>query len=522
MPRGVRYRRRMSADPARLEGPPGSAAVAAGSAEVVAAATRVLQAGGNAVDAALAGAFAAPLSEPVLASLGGGGFLMWTDEDRNPHVLDFFVDVPGLTAPGRPAPERTPQVDTVVVDFARTGSAASSSTQVFHGGWGTVAVPGCLDGYLVAHARAGRLPLRDVVGPAVALATEGVDLSAGQRTFMHLVNDLLALTTDSQRLFANAERTGRYRNLAYAMLLRALASGTVRSMADHAFADPLLGATRYEGGLLTAADLDAYRPEQRTPLQCSRAGATVWTNPPPSVGGSIVAHALTSLAPQAAESVHWAEVAAALADATAGRRGKGQVPTGTTHVSVVDREGRFAAITTSNGSGSGCVVPGWGVPLNNMLGEEDLRPADGSPLSPGERMRSMMAPTVVALTDGSHAVLGTGGSERIRSALLGVLVRLIDDGASLTEAIAAPRVHVSSDGTLHHESGLSPTDEAALQALANERGWGDVSRWPGTNLFFGGVHAVRRTTDGAVEAVGDARRSGSVGVVHRDGSIVVA
>lgn len=134
----------------------------------------------------------------------------------------------------------------------------------------------------------------------------------------------------------------------------------------------------------------------------------------------------------------------------------------------------------------------------------------------------MMAPTMVALADGSHAVLGTGGSERIRSALLGVLLRLIDEDMSLADSIAAPRVHVSSDGTLHHESGLSPADEAALQALANERGWGDVSRWPGANLFFGGVHAVRRTTDGAVEAVGDARRSGSVGVVHPDGTIVVA
>ena len=512
----------MSAEPARLEGPPGSAAVAAGSAEVVAAATHVLQAGGNAVDAALAGAFAAPLSEPVLASLGGGGFLLWTDEDGHPQVLDFFVDVPGLTVPGRPAPERTPHMETVVVDFARTGSAAASSTQVFHGGWGTVAVPGCLDGYLAAHARAGRLPLRDVVGPAVALATDGVELSDGQRTFMHLVSDLLALTTDSKRLFANADRTGRYRNLAYAMLLRALANGTVRGMADHAFADPLLGAARYEGGLLTAGDLDAYRPLQRTPLQCSRAGATVWTNPPPSVGGSIVARVLTALASGRADNVHWAEVAAALADATDSHRGRGQVPTGTTHVSVVDRDGRFAAVTTSNGSGSGCVVPGWGVPLNNMLGEEDLRPADGSPLSPGERMRSMMAPTMVALTDGSHAVLGTGGSERIRSALLGVLLRLIDEGTSLAESIAAPRVHVSTDGTVHHESGLSPTDEAGLQRLATERGWGDVARWPGANLFFGGVHAVRRTADGAVEAVGDARRSGSVGVVHPDGTIVVA
>ena len=188
-----------------LHGEPGSAAVAAGSSDVVAAASAVLRAGGNAVDAALAGAFAAPMSEPVLASLGGGGFLIWTDDDGDPQVLDFFVDVPGRSERDHTHEPPVPAVLTVVVDFARTGSASSSSTQVFHGGWGTVAVPGCLDGYLAAHARAGRLPLADVVAPAVALAADGVDLSAGQRTFMHLVRDLLDLTTDSQRLFAPAQ-----------------------------------------------------------------------------------------------------------------------------------------------------------------------------------------------------------------------------------------------------------------------------------------------------------------------------
>lgn len=247
----------------------------------------------------------------------------------------------------------------------------------------------------------------------------------------------------------------------------------------------------------------------------------MWTNPPPSVGGSIVVQALASL-PAADVGIDWAAAAAALADATAQSRGPGQVPTGTTHISVVDADGRFAAITTSNGSGSGCVVPGWGVPLNNMLGEEDLRPADGSVLPPGARMRSMMAPSMVDLADGSRAALGTGGSERIRSALLGVLLRLVDEGASLVDAVAAPRVHVSTDGVVHVEAGIPEADLTALSSLSAERGWGDVARWPGTNLFFGGVHAVRRAADGSVEAVGDARRSGAVGIVHPDGSLTAA
>ncbi|MCX6434059.1 MAG: gamma-glutamyltransferase [Actinobacteria bacterium] len=113
------------------------------------------------------------MSEPVLASLGGGGFLLSGAADEEPTLLDFFVDVPGLGGTVADA-----HLETVIVDFARTGSAADSSTQVFHGGWGSVAVPGCLPGYLEAHRMSGRLPLDAVVAPAIALARAGVNLSS--------------------------------------------------------------------------------------------------------------------------------------------------------------------------------------------------------------------------------------------------------------------------------------------------------------------------------------------------------
>lgn len=484
----------------------------------MAAATTTLRAGGSAVDAALAAAFAAVMSEPALASLGGGGFLLSAAPGGAPELLDFFVDVPGIG--GGPV---VPHVETVVVDFARTGSAAASSQQVFHGGWGTVAVPGCLSGYLEAHARGGRLDLARVVAPAIAYARGGVQLSAGQRTFMHLVGDLLDLTAESALVFDEAVRTGRYVNERYADLLEAIGTGHVRGLADHDIGDALLSGSRAGGGVLTRADLVAYRARQRDPLSIERAGARVWTNPPPSIGGSIVTRALARLPDVAGrEGVRWDEVAEALADATLAQRGPGQVPTGTTHVSVVDAEGGFAAITTSNGSGSGTVVPGWGVALNNMLGEEDLRPADGSTLPPGSRMGSMMAPTLVELADGSRTALGTGGSERIRSALLGVLLRLIDEDRSLAEAIDAPRVHLTGTGPVHLEPGLADRDLVDLDALARRRDWPGLEPWPQRNLFFGGVHAVRLAVDGTVEAVGDARRTGSVGIVLPDGSVLSA
>jgi gamma-glutamyltranspeptidase/glutathione hydrolase len=494
--------------PARMTGPPGSSAVAGGSPEAVAAALEVLRAGGSAIDGALAAAFAAVMSEPVLTSLGGGGFCLSAEPGAAPEVLDFFVDVPG-----RGGAATTPHVETVVVDFARTGSAAGSSEQVFHGGWGTVAVPGCLSGYLVAHERSGALPLAEVVAPAIALARRGVDLTEGQRTFLHLVSDLLDLTPESRALFAEAAATGRYRNQQYAHLLTELAAGRVTGLADHVVGDALLAASEQGGGVLTRADLAAYRPEFRTPLSVARGGARVWTNPPPSAGGAIVVGALARLA-DGGRGRSWTEVADALARSTLERRGPGQVPTGTTHISVVDGRGGLAAITTSNGSGSGTVIPGWGVALNNMLGEEDLQPSDGSRLPPGARMGSMMAPTLVDLPDGSRVVLGTGGSERIRSALLGVILRLVDEGRPLDEAVAAPRLHLNGTGPVHVEPGFDDADLAALAGLAVERGWPGVEQWPAPNLFFGGVHAVQRRGDGSVLAVGDARRTGSVGVVE--------
>lgn len=493
-------------------GPRGTAAVAAGSAGAVDAAVHVLRDGGSAVDAVLAAAFAAAMTEPVLASVGGGGFLLHAPADAEPELLDFFVTVPGL---GSSAP--TPHVETVVVDFAKAGPAASSSLQVFHGGWGTVAVPGTLDGLLEAHRRWGRLPLSDVVAPAAALARLGVTLSPVQQRFVALVADLLVLTPDSRRLFASVESDGGYANPDYADLLAALADGSVAAQSDAGYADRLVAASTAGGGLIAHADLGAYRPVLRTPQTAAHRDAAVWTNPAPSAGGPIVLDALTRLGPSTRAHVAWAEVAAAQADAVEAHRRRGVAPTGTTHVTVVDAEGSFAALTLSNGSQSGTLVPGWGVTLNNMLGEEDLQP--GEPLPPGARMGSMMAPTLVAWPDGRRAALGTGGSERIRSAVLCVLARLVDEGRDLASAVAAPRVHVGGDSTVHVEPGLDAADLDALAGLVARRGWPSLDPWPTTNIYFGGVHAIERAADGTVTAVGDHRRGGAAAAVLPDGTV---
>jgi gamma-glutamyltranspeptidase/glutathione hydrolase len=141
--------------------------------------------------------------------------------------------------------------------------------------------------------------------------------------------------------------------------------------------------------------------------------------------------------------------------------------------------------------------------LNNMLGEEDLAPEGLGQWRQGVRLSSVMAPTVILQPDGTVTALGTGGSNRIRTAVLQVVVNLLDRGMDLEAAVASPRLHVEKCDTLSFEPGFPEEAERAFRAE------GDKARaWPAGNLFFGGVHGARRFTDGGVEGAGDPRRGG--------------
>jgi gamma-glutamyltranspeptidase/glutathione hydrolase len=175
----------------------------------------------------------------------------------------------------------------------------------------------------------------------------------------------------------------------------------------------------------------------------------------------------------------------------------------TTHVAVLDADGVCASVTCSNGSCSGVIVPGTGIHLNNMLGEEDLNPLGFHRHEPGARIPSMMAPTIV-LRDGRPEVgLGSAGSNRIRSAILQTTLRVVDDRMGAQEAVEQPRVHYEN-GVVEAEPGIDP---AALDALEAD-GW-KVQRWRERNLYFGGVQAVARDPEtGELTGGGDPRRGG--------------
>jgi gamma-glutamyltranspeptidase/glutathione hydrolase len=180
----------------------------------------------------------------------------------------------------------------------------------------------------------------------------------------------------------------------------------------------------------------------------------------------------------------------------------------TTHLAVMDSEGGCASVTCSNGSCSGVVVPGTGVHLNNMLGEQDLNPLGYHRHEPGARVPSMMAPTVVLRDGRPEVALGSAGSNRIRSAILQTILGVVDHGLPAEQAVARSRIHVE-DRQVEAEPGI---EEDALDRL-EQSGWA-VRRWAEQNLFFGGVQAVARNPQtGALSGGGDPRRGGAAAVV---------
>jgi gamma-glutamyltranspeptidase / glutathione hydrolase len=287
------------------------------------------------------------------------------------------------------------------------------------------------------------------------------------------------------------------------------------------------------GGMLTREDLSAYEVIERAPARVSYQGREVLTNPPPSSGGILIADALGIL--ERIDAPHDPYVIAEVIASTNRARDEefleGLATEGflerflakqaldsvatdvrsrlgnTTHVSVMDGEGGCASVTCSNGSCSGVVVPGTGMHVNNMLGEQDLNPLGFHRHEPGRRVPSMMAPTVVLRDGAPEIAIGSAGSNRIRSAIIQTVLGVVEHGLAAQDAVSAPRIHVE-ERQVDAEPGV---DDGALVRL-EEAGFA-VRRWAELNLFFGGVQAVARQRGGSLTGGGDPRRGGVVTVV---------
>jgi gamma-glutamyltranspeptidase/glutathione hydrolase len=437
-------------------------AVAAGHPVTAEAGAQVLARGGNAVDACIGAAFAAAVTEGPLTGPAGGGFLLVHTAEGETTLLDCFFAVPRT---------RLGVMEEVVVDFG------DASTQTFHVGEGSVAVPGLVHGLEEAHRRYGTLAWAELVEPAIAIARAGVVRNDAQALLHEMLGAILRRTESGIRIYGDPDRvvTGEL-----AATLERIRDGGAAAVAELI---PEL-----------APDLAAYRPAERAPLEAEILGRSVLATPPPSRGGAVVLDILRLLAaPDYGGPIHDLARAVGLAYE---RSSPGSM-TGTTHISVVDAAGGAAALSSTLGSGSG-VFRG-GTQLNNMLGELDVIGPEERPA--GERLPSMMTPTIVLENGRPRLLLGSAGSVRLAGAIAQVTWHALS-GAPLADAIDAPRVHVEG-ATLHVEGGWPDDAVAALP-----RSW-DVVRWAGRNLYFGGVQAVALAADGSLSAAGDPRRGGA-------------
>ncbi|MEE4218172.1 MAG: gamma-glutamyltransferase [Xanthomonadales bacterium] len=506
---------------------------ASGSAEVTQTAIDILQAGGNAFDAVLGALCTASIAEPLLASLGGGGFLLALPDGHKPRVYDFFCQTP---MKHRPLEEIS--FFPIVADFG-------TAEQEFHVGLGSSAVPGVVAGIFEAHSELGRMPVAEIMAPAMELARNGVEVDDFHAYVIRILRSIMCATPESFALFESPAKPGqligkgeRLRNLDAATAFEALVSEGPDLFYRGEWASRLAADCREKGGLITLEDLAAYRVQRREPVVFNYRGARVAINPPPSPGGCLVAFALGVMHDWESTRAEWgseehmmnllrgmraASVArhtfsmedgldrevmgSLLDDKTIGEWQRSLdlhslFSRGTTHISVADADGNIASLTASNGEGCSYVLPGTGIMLNNMLGEEDLHPAGFNCWKEGVRLASMMSPAVAEKPDGTRFALGTGGSNRIRSAMTQVLVNLFDFGMSPREAVAAPRIHLEGK-LLSTEPGIPGASLAALDHAVPSS-----HHWPEQNLFFGGVHTVSVAHGGVFDGAGDPRRGG--------------
>jgi gamma-glutamyltranspeptidase/glutathione hydrolase len=462
---------------------------------------------------------------------------MLVHENGEDSLTDFFV-----AAGGADGAERTAELVPVPVYFDGT-------PQTFNCGAASCGVPGNPAGLEHVHRRFGSVPLARLAEPGIELGREGVRVTEAQAYFHEILDPILTSTPEAAALYAPEGRrlvegdTFRYPEMSDA-LERFAADGaepfyrgeTARLVCDW---------VRERGGTLGLDDLRAYEPIERRPVKARFRGHDVLTNAPPSSGGILIAFSLGVLdrlgdrsgveqivaateAANARRTDHFHEglhdedyverFLAADLDEVAKRIRAGEWVGGaggaggpadrlgsTTHLAVLDGEGNCASVTCSNGTGSGVVVPGTGVHVNNMLGEEDLNPQGFHLIPAGRRVSSMMSPTL-ALRDGEVVLgLGSAGSNRIRSAILQTVVRVLEEGMDAGDAVRAGRIHFEA-GTVQAEPGV---EEEGLADL--ERRGVPVVRWKRENLFFGGAQAVARDPEtGELSGGGDPRRGGAV------------
>jgi gamma-glutamyltranspeptidase/glutathione hydrolase len=520
---------------------------------------QILRRGGNAADAAVAVALALAVTWPEAGNIGGGGFWISRDTKGRTLVVDFR--------------EIAPRAARRDLFLASGGAPAPSSTE------GPLAsgVPGSVAGLALAHRRAGRLPWKTVVEPAVRLAREGFPMTANVSESIADERQRLARDPETARIFlpggAPPPPGTTFRQPDLAKTLEAIRDRGEDGFYRGAVARDIAESQKRAGGLITRGDLARYEAKIRPALRFRFLGADVFTTPAPSSGpvlaeiAAAVALEAERIRPAGAESMHWlAEIEKrafrdrnqflgdpafqgvrerAFLDSARIRRLVASIdpakatPTAsigtvfpekptTTHFSVVDGDGMVVAVTTTlnDSFGNARVAPGLGFLWNNEMDDFTTRPGESNlyglvqgeanSVAPGKRMLSSMCPTIAVLPNRGVFAWGAPGGSTIVTTNLQVLLGLVLRSENLAAAVAAPRFHQQDvpDAVEVEKDRFDPAWLTALEGMGHTV---KVSARDPVQGKLGRVHAVAALPGGKSEAVADPRHHGA-GLVARPSS----
>ena len=444
----------------------------------------VLEAGGDAVDAAVATSFAIGVVEPWMSGLAAGGaMVLWRAGESRPYVVDY-----GMRSPRELDPADYPLVGKGTARDLFAWPLVKDDRNVE--GATAVAVPGVVAGMGLAHARFGRLPWRELVEPAAALADEGMLLDWYSGLIIASNARALARDPDAAAMVledgcyaplgtwtAATEKRLDQRRLA--ATLRASAAGGARAFYEGDVAQALVNDVRAKGGSLSLADFARYAAAIGDALVVPYRGGRVLAAPG-LTGGPTLARSLETLSrmltptrgtPGAESYVAYARALDdawrhRLGDDGMGDRDAPHAPSCTTHFSVVDRHGNFCSVTQTLLSvfGARVVSPSTGLLLNNGIMWFDPVPGKANSLGPAKRCLGNFCPVIGETADGVRFALGASGGRKIVGTVLQIASFLIDHGLDLEAAFHAPRIDMSGNETVVADQTLPDDVVAALRS----------------------------------------------------------
>lgn len=465
--------------------------IATGHSETSQAAATILDRGGNAYDAILAALMMSFVAEPLMSSPGGGGYLLACPAGGKPKILDFFSQTPY-------------DKDVDKKDFYPIYGDFGATQQEFHIGMAAAATPGVPAGIFAIHQQYASMPLLDIAQAAIEKANSGIVVNQQYAQVVKILKPILNYSSQAAAIYTNEK--GRFvepgdvnKNPQLAEFLHQLATHDDTWFYHENPAKNIVADMENAHGLLREKDFTSYQVMVRDALKFALDDWCIYTNAKPTSGGLLITEQLKHAKNNPSDVLNHKLIEAMVHADQLKKQQDFHSSRGTTHMSVIDAKGNVASMTVSNGEGCGYIVPDSGFMLNNFLGEEDINAGGFFNFETNSRMMSMMSPTILINGEDKFA-LGSGGSNRIKTALFQVIWQLISERKTLGQAIDAPRIHYEN-GVLDLEKGTNQNNIHSLLEACDK-----VNEWDHRSLYFGGVNAVQYGP--TCSAVADSRRNG--------------